>query len=122
MSDDDESLSDIWLELELITLSAEFSDDERVRLVRNLSQLKYHVDNNQVDQRKVILRWFRARLSSRLYQDHYRKLLLELSGLLASLWSNDQRFNTADEVMNWLDGDFITKDLPEEPKDRQEQG
>ena len=102
MSDDQKPLSDIWLELQLITMATDLSSEDRERLERTLESLKGHVNHNQEKQRKVILRWFTARLGSRLFTNHYKQLLLELANLMATIWTGSPQFRTSDEVLNWL--------------------
>ncbi len=102
MSDDLKPLSDIWLELQLITMATDLSEEDRERLERTLESLKGHVNHNQEKQRKVILRWFTARLGSRLFTNHYKQLLLELANLMSTIWTGSPQFRTSDEVLTWL--------------------
>ncbi len=102
MSDDLKPLSDIWLELQLITMATDLSQEDRERLERTLESLKGHVNHNQEKQRKVILRWFTARLGSRLFTNHYKQLLLELANLMSTIWTGSPQFRTSDEVLTWL--------------------
>ena len=95
-------LSDVWLELQLLTMSAEVSPDDRKRLETLLDHLKEHVNYNQDKERKMILRWFTSRLSSRLFSNHYRQLSLELANLMSSIWVGFAKFRNSDEVLLWL--------------------
>ncbi|MCW8884922.1 MAG: hypothetical protein OQK12_06660 [Motiliproteus sp.] len=102
MSEEQKPLSDIWLELQLITMATDLSEDDRERLERTLESLKSHVNHNQEKQRKVILRWFTARLGSRLFTNHYKQLLLELANLMSTIWTGGPQFRTSEEVLTWL--------------------
>ncbi|OMH32809.1 hypothetical protein [Motiliproteus sp. MSK22-1] len=102
MNDDQKPLADIWLELQLITMATDLSVEDRERLEKTLESLKGHVSHNQENQRKVILRWFTARLGSRLFTSHYKQLLLELANLMATIWTGTPQFKSSDEVLNWL--------------------
>lgn len=102
MSEEQKSLSDIWLELQLVTMAADIPDEDRERLDNALESLKEHVTHDQEKQRKIILRWFTARLGSRLFTNHYKQLLLELANLMATVWTGSPQFRTADEVLIWL--------------------
>ncbi len=105
MSEEQKSLSDIWLELQLVTMAADLPDEDRERLDNALESLKEHVTHDQEKQRKIILRWFTARLGSRLFTNHYKQLLLELANLMATVWTGSPQFRTADEVLMWLQED-----------------
>ena len=96
------SLSDVWLELQLVTMSAELAPADRKRLEKLLEHLKAHVNHNQESERKMVLRWFTSRLGNRLFSNHYRQLLLELANLMSSIWVGSPKFRTSDEVLNWL--------------------
>lgn len=95
-------LSDVWLELQLVTMSADVSPDDRRRLEKLLDQLKEHANHNQDKERKMVLRWFTSRLSNRLFSNHYRQLLLELANLMSSIWVGSPKFRTSEEVLLWL--------------------
>ncbi|MEH6822552.1 MAG: hypothetical protein V7629_01420 [Motiliproteus sp.] len=95
-------LSDVWLELQLVMMSADVSLDDRRRLEKLLEHLKEHVNHNQDKERKMVLRWFASRLSSRLFSNHYRQLLLELANLMSSIWVGSPKFRTSEEVLSWL--------------------
>ncbi|MFT6915952.1 MAG: hypothetical protein ACJAWL_002269 [Motiliproteus sp.] len=95
-------LSDVWLELQLVTMSADVSPDDRRRLEKLLDQLKEHANHNQDKERKMVLRWFASRLSNRLFSNHYRMLLLELANLMSSIWVGSPAFRTSEEVLLWL--------------------
>lgn len=105
MDKEPKSLSDIWLELQLVTMAAEWTDEDKERLEQALEELKDHVSSNQDAQRKVILRWFTSRLGSRLFTNHYRQLLLELANLMATIWTGSPQFKTSEEVLNWIQED-----------------
>ncbi len=96
------SLSDVWLELQLVTMSTDLSSDDRRRLEGVLDHLKEHVNHNQEKERKMVLRWFTSRLGNRLFSNHYRQLLLELANLMSSVWVGTPKFQTSDEVLHWL--------------------
>lgn len=95
-------LSDIWLELQLVTMSADVSLEDRRRLEKLLEHLKEHVNHNQEDERRMVLRWFTSRLSNRLFSNHYRQLQLELANLMSSIWVGAPKFRTSEEVLLWL--------------------
>tara|TARA_R110002094_G_scaffold67536_4_gene76855 strand:- start:39 stop:413 length:375 start_codon:yes stop_codon:yes gene_type:complete len=95
-------LSDLWLELQLVSMSADLSTDDQRRLEKLLEHLKEHVNHNQEIEQKMVLRWFTSRLSSRLFSNHYRQLLLELANLMSSIWAGSPKFCTSDEVLSWL--------------------
>ncbi|MEH6471444.1 MAG: hypothetical protein V7752_09340 [Halopseudomonas sp.] len=96
------SLSDVWLELQLVTMSADVSSEDRRRLEALLEHLKEHVNHNQEKERKMVLRWFTSRLGNRLFSNHYRQLLLELANLMSSIWAGAPKYHTSDEVLHWL--------------------
>lgn len=105
MSNEPKSLSDIWLELQLVTMAADWADEDKERLEKAMEELKDHVGSNQETQRKVILRWFTARLGTRLFTNHYSQLLLELANLMATIWTGSPQFKSADEVLDWIQED-----------------
>ncbi|MFT5721096.1 MAG: hypothetical protein ACI9W6_001409 [Motiliproteus sp.] len=95
-------LSDVWLELQLVTMSADVSPEDRRRLERLLDQLKEHTNYDQEKERKMVLRWFTSRLSNRLFSNHYRMLLLEVANLMSSIWVGSPTFRSSEEVLLWL--------------------
>ncbi len=105
MSNEPKSLSDIWLELQLVTMAADWPSEDKERLEQALEQLKDQVSSNQETQRKVLLRWFTARLGSRLFTNHYRQLILELANLMATIWTGSPQFKSTDEVLDWIQED-----------------
>lgn len=105
MDNDEKSLSDIWLELQLVTMAADLSGEDKERLEKALDTLKEHAHSNQENQRKVILRWFTARLGTRLFTNHYRQLLLELANLMSTIWTGSPQFKSSEEVLTWLQED-----------------
>ena len=117
MSDDQKPLSDIWLELQLITMATDLSAEDRERLEKTLESLKGHVNHNQEKQRKVILRWFTARLGSRLFTSHYKQLLLELANLMSTIWTGSPQFRTSDEVLDWLQEEPLAADATPSAED-----
>ena len=117
MNDDQKPLADIWLELQLITMATDLSVEDRERLERTLESLKGHVSHNQENQRKVILRWFTARLGSRLFTSHYKQLLLELANLMATIWTGTPQFKSSDEVLNWLQEEPVTANQQDKSED-----
>ncbi len=121
MSEEQKPLSDIWLELQLITMATDLSTEDRERLERTLEALKDHVNHNQEKQRKVILRWFTSRLGSRLFTNHYKQLLLELANLMATIWTGSPQFRTSEEVLNWLQEESVLDEQKEEDDDVQQQ-
>ncbi len=96
------SLSDVWLELQLVAMSTDLAPDVRYRLEVLLDHLKGHVNHNQEKERKIVLRWFTSRLGKRLFSNHYRQLLLELANLMSSIWAGSPKFRASDEVLQWL--------------------
>ncbi len=102
MSKELKPLSDVWLDLQLVTMSADVSADDRRRLEKLLDDLKQHANHNQDKERKMVLRWFTSRLSHRLFSNHYHQLLLELANLMSSTWSGSPRFRSSEEVLLWL--------------------
>lgn len=102
MGEELKSLSDVWLELQLVTMSADLSTEDRCRLEDLLNHLKEHVNHNEEKERKMVLRWFTSRLGQRLFSSHYRQLLLELANLMSSIWVGSPKFQTSDEVLHWL--------------------
>lgn len=105
MQNEPKSLSDIWLELHLVTMEADWQGEDKERLEAALEQLKDNVSNNQEMQRKVILRWFTARIGPRLFTNHYSQLLLEMANLMATVWTGSPQFKSADEVLEWIQED-----------------
>jgi hypothetical protein len=116
------SLSDVWLELQLVTMSADLSPDDRRRLESLLDHLKNHVNNNQHKERKMVLRWFTSRLGNRLFSNHYRQLLLELANLMSSIWVGSPKFQTSDEVLFWLQETPSSTVIEDLDAHRKEQG
>lgn len=115
-------LSDVWLELQLVTMSADVSPDDRRRLEKLLEQLKAHATHNQDKERKMVLRWFTSRLSNRLFSNHYRMLLLELANLMSSIWVGSPKFGTSEEVLLWLQESPSSAVVEELDTRRKEQG
>ncbi len=121
MDKDLKSLSDVWLELQLVTMSADLSPDDRQRLEQLLEHLKEHVNHNQENERKMILRWFTSRLGNRLFSNHYRQLLLELANLMSSIWVGSPNFRSSEEVLNWLQETSVPSNVAHLDEHRKEQ-
>lgn len=105
MLNEPKSLSDIWLELQLVTMAEDWPGEDKERLEQALEQLKDQVSSNQETQRKVILRWFTARIGPRLFTNHYSQLLLELANLMSTVWAGSPQFKSSQEVLEWLQED-----------------
>ncbi|WP_210394935.1 hypothetical protein [Motiliproteus sediminis] len=99
-------LADIWLELQIVTMDAELSTKDRERLELLLDSLKEHVSTNQERERRVLLKWFSARLGPRLFSNHYRQLVLEFGNLMSTLWTGKPAFHTSDEVLAWMNDEL----------------
>lgn len=105
MSEEKKNLSDIWMELQLFTMAADLTDEDRDRLKETAESLKAHVSNDQEQQRKVIIRWFISRLGNRLFTNHYKQLLLELANLMSTVWMGSPQFRSAEDVLAWVQED-----------------
>lgn len=114
-------LADIWLELQIVTMDAELSPKDRERLERLLDALKEHVSSNQERERRVLLKWFSARLGPRLFSNHYRQLVLEFGNLMSTLWTGKPAFHTADEVLAWMNDELSALGDESDEADYQEQ-
>ncbi|MEH6650073.1 MAG: hypothetical protein V7707_08635 [Motiliproteus sp.] len=121
MEKDLKSIADVWLELQLVTMSADLSVEDRERLEGLLEHLKGHVNHNQEKERKMVLRWFTSRLGNRLFSNHYRQLLLELANLMSSIWVGSPKFQTSDEVLYWLQETAPSQTVEELDAHRKEQ-
>jgi hypothetical protein len=112
MSDEPKSLSDIWLDLQSLVMENGRSKEEKETVQLALDALQTHIHHDQEKERKIILRWFTARLSNRLFSSHYEQLLLELANLMSTTWVGKPEFTSLDEVLAWLDGTSLQQATP----------
>ncbi len=105
MSKEQKPLSDVWLELQLVTMGTDLSEGDRKRLEGALEALKAHVHSNQEKQRRIILQWFLARIGPRLFSNHSNQLLVELANLMSTIWTGMPQFKNPQEVQAWLQKD-----------------
>lgn len=121
MANNIKPLADIWLELQIVTMDADLSDQDRRRLEKLLDALKEHVGSNQERERRVLLKWFSARLGPRLFSNHYRQLVMEFGNLMATLWTGSPSFHTPEEVLSWMNDELSVVDSADEQDLLQEQ-
>lgn len=107
------ALADIWLELQIVTMDAELSSKDREKLESLLDALKEHVNSHQERERRVLLKWFSARLGPRLFTNHYRQLVMEFGNLMATLWTGSPDFHTPEEVIAWMNEE-LSQERPED--------
>jgi len=115
MAHNPKPLADIWLELQIVTMDADLSDADRRRLELLLDSLKEHVSSNQERERRVLLKWFSARLGPRLFSNHYRQLVMEFGNLMSTLWTGSPSFHTPEEVLAWMNDELTLEENVDDP-------
>jgi len=110
MAHNPKPLADIWLELQIVTMNTDLSKEDRQRLEMLLDSLKEHVNCNQERERRVLLKWFSARLGPRLFSNHYRQLVMEFGNLMSTLWTGSPSFHTPEDVLAWMNDELTVNE------------